>query len=55
MQNPPGYLEYAEQCEQMARNAKPEHKAVLMELAEAWRKYAQEINRKYARGKVQST
>jgi hypothetical protein len=36
------YLKFAEECLALARSAAPEHRAVLTEMAQAWRRLAQE-------------
>jgi hypothetical protein len=41
MQSPSRYRQYAQECERIARGA-PQHRAVLLEIAEAWRRYAED-------------
>jgi hypothetical protein len=40
------YREFAEQCEDLAKQAKDDHRVILMEMAEVWRKLADEADRK---------
>jgi hypothetical protein len=41
MQTPADYRRYADECERIARDA-PQHRAVLIEIAKAWRACAEE-------------
>jgi hypothetical protein len=36
------YLKFCEECLALARTAAPEHRAILLEMAEAWRRLAGE-------------
>jgi len=45
MHSPEQYRKYAEECERMARDAKPEKQAILLHIAKAWRRCADEIER----------
>ena len=45
MHSPEQYRKYAEECERMARDAKPEEQAILLHIAKAWRRCADEIER----------
>jgi hypothetical protein len=43
------YLEFAEDCDRLVMEAKdPRHKKVLQEMAQAWRKLADEADQKNA-------
>ena len=45
MQTRPKYLEFAEECDRLAKEAKAEgHRMALKEMAEAWRKLAEEAD-----------
>jgi hypothetical protein len=46
MQSPAQYRKYAEECERIAREGAPENKATLLDIAMAWRKCAEEAERK---------
>ena len=39
------YREYAEDCRRLSKNMKPEHKATLREIADAWDQCADEAER----------
>ena len=41
MQSPSRYRQYAQECERIARPGAPQHRAVLFEIAEAWRRCAE--------------
>jgi hypothetical protein len=41
---------YAEDCRRLAKSMKPEHKATLLEIAEAWEKCADEADREVGKG-----
>jgi hypothetical protein len=41
---------YAEDCRRLAKSMKPEHKATLLEIAEAWEKCADEADREIGKG-----
>ncbi len=45
MQSPSRYRQYAQDCERIAREGAPQHRAVLLEIAEAWRRCAEEAER----------
>jgi hypothetical protein len=45
MQSPSRYRQYAEECERIARDGAPQHRAVLLEIAQAWRTCAEEAER----------
>jgi hypothetical protein len=45
MQNPSEYRRYAKECERIARAGAPEHRAVLLDIAKAWRTCAEEAER----------
>jgi hypothetical protein len=45
MENKDRYRSNAEECIRLAQNAKPQHKAALLEMAETWRRLAEEIAR----------
>jgi len=45
MQSPSRYRQYAEDCERIAREGAPQHRAVLLEIAEAWRRCAEDAER----------
>jgi transcriptional regulator of acetoin/glycerol metabolism len=42
MQSPSRYRQYAQECERIARTGAPQHRAVLLEIAEAWRRCAED-------------
>ncbi len=47
MQSSKEYRKFAEECDRLARNAKMEHhRKILKEMAEAWKKLADEDDRK---------
>ena len=53
MQSPTEYRRYAEECERIARESTPEHRAVLLDIAKAWRTCAEEAERQAsAKGQV---
>jgi hypothetical protein len=39
------FRQYAEECRRLAESMKPEHKATLLEIAEAWDQCAEEAER----------
>jgi hypothetical protein len=39
------YLKFAEECLALAKTAAPDHRAILLEMAQAWRGLAQEAER----------
>jgi hypothetical protein len=39
------FKRYAEDCRRLATSMKPEHKAILLEIAEAWDKCAEDAER----------
>ncbi len=39
------FREYAEDCRRLAKSMKPEHKATLLEIADAWERAAEEVKR----------
>jgi hypothetical protein len=39
------FREYAEDCRRLAKSMKPEHKATLLEIADAWDRVAEERER----------
>jgi hypothetical protein len=39
------FREYAEDCRRLAKSMKPEHKATLLEIADAWERVAEEVKR----------
>ncbi len=39
------FKKYAEDCRRLAKNMKPDHKATLLEIAEAWDRCAEEAER----------
>jgi hypothetical protein len=43
MQNPAQYRKYAEECRRLAQFGSREHRATLLEMAEAWTKCAEEL------------
>ncbi len=45
MQSPTQYRHYAEECERIARESAPEHRAILFDIAKAWRTCAEEAER----------
>jgi hypothetical protein len=45
MENKDRYRTNAEECIRLAQGAKPQHKAALLTMAEAWRRLADEIPR----------
>jgi len=45
MENKDRYRSNAEECIRLAQSAKPQHKAALLEMAETWRRLAEEIAR----------
>jgi len=45
MQSPSQYRKYAEECERIAREGAPEHRAALLNIAKAWRACAEEAER----------
>jgi hypothetical protein len=45
MQNPSRYRQYAQECERIAHKGAPRHRAVLLEIAEAWRRCAEDAER----------
>ena len=46
---------YAEDCRRLAKSMKPEHKATLLEIAEAWEKCADEADREVGKGETRRT
>jgi transcriptional regulator of acetoin/glycerol metabolism len=42
MQSPSRYRQYAQECERIARQSAPQQRAVLLEIAEAWRRCAED-------------
>jgi hypothetical protein len=45
MQSPAQYRRYAEECERIARDGAHEHRAILLDIAKAWRACAEEAER----------
>jgi hypothetical protein len=45
MENKDRYRSNAEECIRLAQSAKPQHKAALLEMAETWRRLAEEMAR----------
>jgi hypothetical protein len=45
MENKDRYRSNAEECIRLAQGAKPQHKAALLKMAEAWRRLADEMPR----------
>jgi hypothetical protein len=45
------FKRYAEDCRRMAKSMKPEHKATLLEIAEAWDQCAEEAEKEDRRMK----
>ena len=45
MENKDRYRSNAEECIRLAQSAKPQHEAALLEMAETWRRLAEEIAR----------
>jgi hypothetical protein len=43
MQNPDQFRKYAEECRRLARLGSLEHRAALMDMADAWTKCAEEL------------
>jgi hypothetical protein len=43
------FKRYAEDCRRLAKSMKPEHKAMLLEIADAWDRCAEEAERKAGR------
>jgi hypothetical protein len=43
------YLKFADECLALARSATPEHRSILLEMAQAWRNLAQEAEQPGAR------
>jgi len=43
MQNPAQYRKYAEECRRLAQLGSREHRATLLEMAEAWTRCADEL------------
>ena len=50
MNNSKSYRKYAEECRRLAKQMKPEHRAALMEIAEAWIRCAEEAEGKVSDG-----
>ena len=46
MQSAAEYRRYAAECERIARDSAPSHRAVLLDIAKAWRECAVEAERK---------
>jgi hypothetical protein len=46
MQTPAEYRKYAEECERIARESPPEHRAALRTIAKAWQVCAEEAERR---------
>jgi hypothetical protein len=46
MQGETKYRKYAEECERIARESKPEHRAALLAIARAWRMCAETAEQK---------
>jgi hypothetical protein len=46
MQDPATYKRYAEECRRMAMTAPEEHRRTLLEIADAWIRVAQDVERK---------
>ena len=55
MQNPAKFREYAEECKRLARTASEKDRTVLLEIAEAWTKCAEEIEARTATSKNMRT
>jgi hypothetical protein len=49
MENKDRYRSNADECIRLAQNAKPQHKAALLAMAETWRRLAEEIARENPR------
>jgi hypothetical protein len=45
MQSPTEYRRYAEECERIARDGAHQHRAILLDIAKAWRACAEEAER----------
>jgi hypothetical protein len=39
------FREYADDCRRLAKSMAPEHKAALLEIADAWERVAEEVER----------
>jgi hypothetical protein len=50
MPNREQYLEYAEECERLARNGPEAHREALLEIAKAWRRLAAKENPEKSHG-----
>jgi len=48
MQNPTKFKEFAEDCKRLAKTAATEHKTILLQMADAWQRCAEEAE-KYQR------
>ena len=46
MEDATKFRRYAEDCRRLAKSMKPEHKATLLEIADAWDECAEEAERK---------
>jgi hypothetical protein len=46
MEDATKFRRYAEDCRRLAKSMKPEHKAMLLEIADAWDECAEEAERK---------
>ena len=45
MQSPSRYRQYAQECERIARQGAPQHRAALLEIGAAWRRCAEDAER----------
>ncbi len=52
MENKNRYRRNAEECLRLAQSAKPQHKATLLEMAETWRRLADEISREKSKSRT---
>ena len=48
MQSPAQYRRYAQECERIARDGAHQHRAILLDIAKAWRACAEEAERQAA-------
>jgi hypothetical protein len=49
MRSPEDYLQYARECERIAREGPEENRKVLLEIAAAWRQCAEDAERQVAK------
>ncbi len=53
MQDPATYTRYADECRRLATTAPAEHRRALLEIADAWIRVAQDVEREKLTGEQQ--